>query len=135
MAIGAIRKQRLPSCTSRSDSVSQATTVKTAGGWNYVQVGKHVRAWKVIEVTNLKPTKATEFSGTLTFGRYLYKITNLPWSFVQGKSHVSASAMSREAIAANAFVKEGKELQAQFFLNNATAPSLLFSVLIDGIIE
>lgn len=43
--------------------------------------------------------------------------------------------MSREAIVANAFVKEGKELQAQFFLNNATSPSLLFSLLIDGIIE
>ena len=94
-----------------------------------------MRAWKVIEVTNLKQAKATELSGTLTFGRYLYKITNLPWSFVQRKSHVSASSMSREAIVANAFVKEGKELQAQFFLNNATSPSLLFSLLIDGIIE
>ena len=94
-----------------------------------------MRAWKVIEVTNLKPAKATEFSGTLTFGRYLYKITNLPWSFVQRKSHVSASSMSREAIVANAFVKEGKELQAQFFLNNAASPSLLFSLMIDGIIE
>lgn len=54
---------------------------------------------------------------------------------MQRKSHVSASSMSREAIVANAFVKEGKELQAQFFLNNATSPSLLFSLLIDGIIE